>query len=285
MNVKVQDAEVDTEVDAEEKGFNAAIDSLVPEAAPNPLTDVSVDESDVGTENVVAGEETSTEDEAEKIPVFLGDMTADQVLAQLGKIDGMEEAIYDKVSQKVFGKFGEIGNRLKALQEREFKFDPDKLAKLREVDPGIAEALSEDLTGAFSGQSFDQEAVADSLRQSIVGDINPYVEQRLLTALVEDAGTIVKSEEFSSWFFDHASQGVRDTFAAWDDHSQMDGVKMANAFGQFATWKSDKADAKNVKEDKLSRSVESSKSGAKPPAARQMSEEEAFNSRINETRK
>lgn len=266
----------DAAIVAEEAAFNAAVDSLIPEST-DPLGsafDEKTDEElDKEADDVVAAAEH-----------FLGDMTAEQVLEKLGQIDGMEEALYEKVSQKVFGKFGEIGQSLKALQEREFTFDPDKLEKLKELDEGIAGALAEDLKNALKGQSFDSDAIVADMKKSIMGDLNPYMEQRLLTALVPDIDQIVKSDEFSKWFFDEAKQEVRDLFQAWDERTQMDGVGMAKAFGEFNSWKEGLKTKAKSKEESLNKSVEDTKADSKTPAARRtMSEDEAFSARLKET--
>lgn len=282
----------------EEKGFNASVDSLVPEASPNPLEDKIETGGDLKAEEAKAGaveeggkSEAEVDAEAEKvadaIKPFIGEMSEEQVLEMLGKVDGMESAVFDKVSAKVFGKFGEIGQQLKELQEREFTFDPEKLTKLKEVDEGIAEALADDLKEAFKGQQFDSGAVLDTFKETLMGDLNPYIEQRLLAALVPTVDEVVKTDEFSDWFFNEADQGVRDTFKAWDDRERMDGVQMAQAFKAFEAFKTGKASAAEkkaaVKKDVLARSVEEVKgSGATTATRRAMTEEEAFNARLSE---
>ena len=266
----------------EEEAFNASINSLVPESEPTPLED-KVEEAVTPT---VEEEKTDAEAEAvaEAIKPFIGDMSEDQVLDLLGKVSGMESDVFEKVSQKVFGKFGEIGQQLKALNEREFRFDPDKLSKLREVDEGIADALASDLKEAFSGQQFDGEAVLNDFKTSLMGDLNPYIEERLLTALEPNANEIVKTDEFSEWFFKEAKQDVRDSFDAWDKRERMDGVAMASAFKAFGNWKDAKSAKASVKQDNLKRAVESSKTPSAAPLGKQaMTEDEAFNTRLKET--
>ena len=268
----------------EEEAFNASVNSLVPDSEPSPLEDKEQETVNPVVEEKAADAEA--EAVAEAIKPFIGDMSEEQVLELLGKVSGMESNVFEKVSQKVFGKFGEIGQQLKALNEREFRFDPEKLSKLKEVDEGIAEALASDLKEAFSGQQFDGEAVLNDFKTSLMSDLNPYIEERLLTALAPDADEIVKTDEFSEWFFKEAKQDVRDNFDAWDKRERMDGVAMAGAFKAFGDWK----DAKNVKatakQDNLKRAVESSKTpSAAPTGAQPMSEEEAFNTRLNEARR
>lgn len=266
----------------EEKAFNANVDSLVPEATTNPLEDVAEETNDNAPEKEEA--EAAAEAVAEAIKPFIGEMSEEDVLSALESIPNLEGAVFEKVSQKVFGKFGEIGQQLKALNEREFTFDPEKLTKLKEVDEGIAEALAEDLKGAFSGQQFDSEAVVSDLKTSIMADLNPYMEQRLLTALAPDAGEIVQTDDFNTWFFKEATQEVRDTFESWDKRERMDGVAMAGAFAQFGEWKGKAAKAAAVKQTTLKRSVEEKKGPSQvAPAQREMTEAEAFNARLKES--
>jgi len=283
-------APVESTEDLEEKGFNAATDALIPDADASPLEDptepqASVGATEGGAEKTDAETEQAAEEVAAAIKPFIGELSEDQVLEMLGNIEGMESTVYEKVAQKVFGKFGEIGQQLKALNEREFTFDPEKLTKLREVDSGIADALADDLKEAFKGQQFDGDAVLNDFKQSLMGDLNPYIEERLLTALAPDAGSIVKTDEFNEWFFKEAKQDVRDAFESWDKRERMDGVAMAAAFTEFNTWKGAKAEKAVSKKTALKRSLDDGKTtNAVPAARRPMTEEEAFNTRLNEGR-
>lgn len=285
-------------IDEETAAFNAATEALVPEPKHDPLNlkgeeeGKDKDEGKAKDEEKDKDEEKTAEEldkEAEDIAAaakhFLGDMTQDQVLEKIQSIDGMEAALFEKISQKVFGKFGEIGQSLKALQEREFSFDPEKLVELTKLDEGIAKALAEDLKNAFSGHSFDSEAVIKNLHKEVLADLNPYVEQRLLTALVPDVDKITKTDEFSAWFFKEATAEVRETFQNWDDRNQMDGVKMADAFKQYDAFVEGQKSEKDTKADALKKSVESKKGDTKSHRQRQhMTEDEAFDARTKESR-
>lgn len=296
MNVKVddKDGETSSEAGVEEQAFNAAVNALNPGEGKNPLEGEMIPEKEeekkegeVEGEGEKGGEKEETTppaaDPAEETPeAFLGDLTADEVLEYIQKIDGLEESLYEKVSQKVFGKMGDLGRQLKALQEREFTFNPDKLTKLNEIDEGIAAALKEDLAGAFSGQSFDSESVMEDLRKSVFEKMNPYVEERLMKALAPNAEQVVKTKEFGEWYFDHAKQDVRDTFEAWDSQSRMDGIAMAQAFKQFDEWKDSQKKAKEEKRANLNKAVEEKPSKTPPKARQSMTEEEAFAARMKE---
>lgn len=272
--------------DLETAAFDATVESLVPDPEPNPF---SVEEGQEGDVEKDKEKDENLDKTAEDIAAaaghFLGDMTEDQVLEKIQSIDGMEAALFEKVSQKVFGKFGEIGQSLKALQEREFRFDPEKLVKLKELDEGIATALAEDLKEALSGQSIDSDAIIKQLRTEVMSDLNPYVEQRLLAALVPNADELAKSDDFSKWFFKEAKQETRDIFQNWDDQKQMDGIKMAGAFKEFNAYVDAKQSNADTKKDALKKSVEGKKGDSKTPRARQhMTEDEAFAARTSESR-
>ena len=246
------------------------------------------EEEEEGKEEIVATAEASGEEEAtptvEEVKAFIGEMSEEDVLGLLGQVDGLEGRVYESVSAKVYGKFGDVGRQLKALQEREFKFDPAKLNKLKEVDEGIAEALASDLSEAFSGQSFDSEALAKDMRREIMNDFTPYIEQRLLEMNVPDMTEIVQSDAFEKWYYQEAKQEVRDTFENWDNKSNMDGLKMAQAFSQFKNFEKAKETKVVAKKETLARSVEPQKASRKAPASPPpMSEEEAFNARVKET--
>lgn len=270
-------------VDEETKAFNAQVDTLVPEGEPHPLetpVEEKTAEELAAAEGEGEGEITSKEEEETLPEKFLGDMTREEVIAKLALVDDLE-----KTSQKLFGKFGEVGQSLKALQEREFHFDPSKLEKLKIVDEGIAAALESDLAAAFSGQQFDPTGVVDDLRTTLVGEINPYVEQRLLQSIVPDAETISQSDEFSDWFFNHAGQEIRDTFEAWDSKSKLDGIAVAQAYVEFEDFQQAAANTAKAEKERLARSVEDTGNTGKAGSAKQsMTEEEAFNTRLKEVK-
>ena len=280
--------------EAEERAaFEAAVNGLVPETKEMAIVPETGDEQDelppegeprnhLGDES---NEETAAEGEAkgsaaEKFQ--LGGMLEEEIVEKLRRLDQLEDVLYRQVTSKVMGKFGEVNQQLQALQEREIRFDPEKLRRLREVDEDLAKALAEDLSEALKGQQFDRDAVLNDLRGAVVQDVNPYVEQRLLAALVPDAVEIAKSEDFAKWFFEVAPQAVRDTFEAWDAGTMMDGVAMAQAFRKFEEWKRGQEAAKAEKEKVAESAVEESKSGQKTQARAPMTEEEAFLKRLEE---
>lgn len=259
-DLDVKDAEPTVE---EEKAFNAATDSLFPEPPENPL------ERKVETEEAAAKK------------YFLGEMTEEDVLARLQKLDELEK-MEERISSRLFGKIGEVNRDLQSLKEKEFRFDPEKLVKVKELDESIANALSEDLSAALAGQQFDREGITQSLKESLLGDVNPYVEERLLFGLVPDIDEIKDSDEFKKWFFEKAPDTVRDTFKAWDDGTKYDGVAMARAFAQFKDYRAAQEAQKATKRDVLESGVEERKGKSSTSTRRPMSEEEAFNARLKE---
>jgi hypothetical protein len=282
MNVKAEEV-IDEE--GEERGFNAAVDGLVPEPAPNPLEPEEPKAEEEKPEEPSG--ENPKESSAEKF--VLGGMTEDEIVEKLKRLDELErleEQLYEKVSTKVMGKFGEVQQKIQALQEKEFRFDPEKLQKIREVDEGLAEALAADLSEALSGQQLDKDAVLAELKSAVAADVNPYVEQRLLSALVPDAPQIAQSDEFAEWFFNVAPQSVRDVFEAWDKQTHMDGVMMARAFQQFDSWKAERAKEEEEKQKALETATEPDRTPTKPSTGRTpMTEEEAFLKRLEEVNK
>jgi len=286
-----------TETDnLEEKGFNAAVDSLVPESTPNPLGESGeTDDSNLPPEPQNAGgDESEISDKAadakaeeivQEAEKFLGDMTAEEVLEVIGRIDGLEDKVYEKVSTRVFGKFGEIGQQLKALQERKLKIDPEKLTKLKEIDDGIYQALAQDLPNAIEAQDFDTDAVKDDLRKAVLAEVAPQIEIRLLSGLVPNAAKIAKTKDFETWYWDVAPPEVRETFKNWDEGTQMDGVAMAQAFKDYETYQATKAEKVAAKQEAVSKSVETTRSSSAPSARRHMTEDEAFAARTRESSK
>ena len=169
--MKPNKKEVETENETlENKGFNAAVSELVPTEPNHPLETVK-DEGGEDTGEVTQG----TEEEEKDTPseqMFIGEFSEADVLSRLTKMDGLEAAIMEAVTQKVMGKFGDVGQQLKALQERGgVSFDPNKLVALKELDEGMAIAIGKDLAEAISTQSFDSDAAT----KSEPADAVPYI--------------------------------------------------------------------------------------------------------------
>lgn len=282
-------AEQLTDEELEQKGFDARTDELVPESPDNPLEHdeepvIPPELEEQGEAAAVAEAETPAE-EARAVEAFIGDLTAEQVLEKLGRIDSISDDVFEKVSAKVFGKFGEIGQQLKALQDREIRFDPEKLSKLKEVDEGVAEALKEDLAEAFQGYSFNREELSEALYEKLRGESHAEMQISLLAINRPDAAELSKSEDFGKWYYGVADQAVRDTFDKWDSGEELNAAAMVNAYQQFDSWKADQAKATSAKQDAIEKSVESTTRSTAPPARRPMTEDEAFAARAKELTK
>lgn len=281
-------AEQLTDEELEQKGFDARTDELVPDAPENPLGEeepvLPPELEEKGEAAAVAEAETPAE-EAKAVEAFIGDLTAEQVLEKLGRIDSISEDVFEKVTAKVFGKFGEIGQQLKALQDREIRFDPEKLSKLKEVDEGVAEALKEDLAEAFQGYSFNREELSDALYEKLRGETHAEMQISLLAINRPDAAELSKSEEFGKWYYGVADQNVRDTFDKWDSGQELNAAAMLNAYQQFDSWKAEQQKATTTKQEALQKSVESPTRSTTPPARRPMTEDEAFAARAKELNK
>jgi len=254
----------------EEKGFNAATDSLVPEGTPGPF-----DKVEDGGESITIEEKETSPDVDEKkveeekeeaiteeVKKFLGDLSEEEVIAKLGQIDTVGSDIYERVSQRVFGKFGEIG-----------------------LDEAMHEALTADLAAAFSSQQLDTEAVMTSLREAVVAEMIPRNERSILDAFVPNAQQISQTQEFADWFFNKAPQKTREVFANWDNGTSMSGAGMVQGFHQYADFVTAETTSAAAKTKSLKRSVEDPKGGKAPVARAAMSEEEAFLARMKETKR
>ena len=288
------DAKVDVtkEEQDEERGFLQA-SGLMPEAEKSPLEtqeDVQVETADpVDLGGETKGEEGAsapTGDDAAAIAAeekfFLGEMTAEQVLEKLQSLEGMSDRVSEQVASRVFGKFGEVNQRLTELQGRELEFDQDALAKVKEVDESLYDALMEGLPKAFKGRQVDMEALKKAARDEVLGDLVPLVEQRLLDSLVENPQEIVKTKEFADWFFKVAPQSVRDTFDNWDKKQNLDGLAMARAFKSFDAFQEAERKTKEAKSSALKMSTEDKKATPTTVARRTLTEEDAFAARAKE---
>lgn len=256
---------VEIDQEEEETAFNAATDSLVPEFLENPMEE---------------REEPSSE-KKEAVRYFLGEMTEEQALEALTSVDSKIEA----AASKIFGKFGEVNQRIQELQGREFTFDPEKLAKTKELDEGIAAALAEDLKGAFAGSQLNIEELTESVQSKADAIALARMEERFLSLHVPNAQEISQKPEFARWFHSTATDEVRDTFKAWDEGSKLDSIGMIKAFQDFEAFEQAEAAKRVTATAALKGSTEERQSSSGSVARRILSEEEAFASRSKELNK
>lgn len=305
-----------TDEELESAAFDARTSELYPDPGPGPLdvADEGSDEpvlppeieagsagaegtggeSDLGdAADAAAVESASTPDEeAQAVKAFIGDLTDEQVLEKLKRIDemdGLADSVFEKVSSRVFGKFGEIGQQIQSLQDREFRFDPEKLTNVKELDDGLAEALTKDLKEAFSGQSFDRDELIEQVGAKNLAEMDRRMNVNLLAAMVPNAPQISQKEEFADWFFKVAGHETREVFENWDNGTELNAPRMIAAYAQFNAWEAEQKAAeqsqKATKDDAVARSVETTKRSAAPAARRHMTEEEAFAARSKEISK
>lgn len=200
-----------------------------------------------GDDSVAEGEEASDEE-----PVRIAGYTEGQLqelLAKAKKVDDLEQQLQGTTG-KVFGKFGEVQRALQALQQRDqsqsgdqgraAQVTADKLKRLNEEYPDIAEMLSQDLSETWgqTGQSITPEQVDELVSRRLqqsqpdVGSlVEQKVEERLLSQRHPDFREVAQSEAFQSWA-QQLPQGDQEKLASsWDSNylaAKLDEFKQRN---------------------------------------------------------
>jgi hypothetical protein len=170
------------------------------------------------TEQAVPAEEQETDpaeqaaDSAEQEPPFLGKWKKDEVAALLDRLEQFDpKALQTQLERSLSGHLGQVGARVKQLEAnlaKEFSFDPEALAGVKELDEGLYEKLLEGLQKGLKVQSVDPAALFSPMLEERLTEwdqiqaarTNDAVEERLLLRFVPDAYATVKSPEWATFY-------------------------------------------------------------------------------------
>lgn len=229
------------------------------------------------------GEEVSEEAEPvqeEQPQAVLAGLTEEQVkdlLLKAGRFDELNGQV-----RKVFGRLGEFNQALQTLQQpRQVSLDKEKLKRLSEKFPELAEDLASDLSEALAGVTSQQAqpafdpAMLDrfvSERLAIQEDaINKKLEVKWLTRQHKDWKELASSQEFELWKQNVLPEQER---VFLDD--TWDAEFISEKLSEFKNWRDQANQTKEKKQKRLEAAV--APRGGSSPGQTTQSEDEAFTS-------
>ena len=250
-------------------------------------------------------EEGAGGDEPPPPAAFIGEYTAEEVLSLLEKVKGLDELssnVQTEVERKLAGHLGTMGRKVKAIEEslaKEWQFNPESLAKVKEIDEALYDALVEGLGSGLKVQSLPvTEAFGTTFeeRQNALRlEMRDEMEERLLRRTVGDPyGIVQKAGDGWVKFLQTRPAEERDAVLRWgaqdENGNPLIGSKDAEpVIRVFNAWQEKQAadeKARKEKEDKLRRVAQpaSRRQGTPQSSPAIEDEETAFLARLKEIR-
>lgn len=228
-----------------------------------------------GIEAEASAEPEPTPEPEPQAKALIAGMTEEQVkelLQKAAEVDKLREA-----QSKVFGTLGAMRQAIEALRQQPqptpaaVQMTKDKLKRLSEMFPEMAEMLAEDLSGvltapvaAIDPSQFEQ-AVQAKLDEQLSAQQRKF-EAKVLSAMHPDWRQIVPSPEFAQWRSTLDPEVAAALDDSWD--AEFIGAKLS----EFKTWKNQQAKSQQLKVKRLEAAV-TPKGSPKPPA---MTDDDAF---------
>ena len=191
------------------------------------------------------------------------------LLAKVKSIDDLQNNL-NSLRDRAFGKIGELNRNIQNIQQApqiNGAISADKLTKLRELDPEVAEAFAADLSG-YIGQpaqtSVSNEHI-DSIVSQRLNQISRGYEEKLLAVAHPDYQQVTKTEEFNQWL------GLKDANEQQTIVKSQDAVFVSNKLNEFKNWRDNKKQPN--KQERLKRAVVPD---GVVSDRRELSDEEAF---------
>jgi hypothetical protein len=229
---------------------------------------------------------------------FIGELTQDQVLQALQLAQQVPD-IRTHVERSVMGRLGPIAKDLKDLRAsgiREWSFDAGKspgLAKIRDLDKGIGDALAEVLA-ELKVQTMEIPAAVspllDERMQQAEASQWDKMQDELLLNFIPDAYKLGPTAEFAE-FLKTQPLDVQDLLQGWGREGAALGSKNARvAISTFNAFKAaeqakalkaaEVATAKANKAAGLRKAVDAGRTGGGGGMSAPMSEQDALNERL-----
>ena len=235
------------------------------------------DETDLGEGE---GETSGAEGESEGADVpeyFLGELTSDEVLERLNASSGLPSQL-KALESRAFGKMGSMEEVLKNLQKNvptSVNFDSEKLAKIREYDPNLADAIAADLAEAVQVNPLSEETLAPFLNQ-VKSDLINQMKGYFVEAMNLDLDEFVPSDwqnpgegrqkDYVDWY----AQQSYETQRALSERDPVGTARALKSFRDFETKRGE--DRKKVADAKAKKLAKS----AQPQSNRQQRQQEAL---------
>lgn len=195
-------------------------------------------------EEAAAVEEDDGVVTVEEQPVIAG-VTEEQLTSMLAKIPETSSEI-----RKVYGKIGELNQRLQALDSKRLQLSPEKMTRLRADYPELAEALAADLSEMIvpSGPQFDDKAF-DERVAAVEEKIKRETELKFLTRAHRDWQTVVASDEFAVWAQTLPEEDQNALRQTWDS------IYVSDKLDEFKAWKQNRQTATQTRQKRLEQAV------------------------------
>jgi len=268
------------------------------EGEPLDIGSTGLFEGMVADGSLAEGGESSLGGEVEAPQYFIGELTQDQVLQALQLAQQVPD-IRTHVERSVMGRLGPIAKDLKDLRAsgiREWSFDAGKspgLAKIRDLDKGIGDALAEVLA-ELKVQTMEIPAAVspllDERMQQAEASQWDKMQDELLLNFVPDAYKLGPTAEFAE-FLKTQPLDVQDLLQGWGREGAALGSKNARvAISTFNAFKAaeqakalkaaEAATAKANKAAGLRKAVDAGRTGGGGGMSAPMSEQDALNERL-----
>lgn len=268
------------------------------EGEPLDIGSTGLFEGMVADGSLAEGGESPPGGEVEAPQYFIGELTQDQVLQALQLAQQVPD-IRTHVERSVMGRLGPIAKDLKDLRAsgiREWSFDAGKspgLAKIRDLDKGIGDALAEVLA-ELKVQTMEIPAAVspllDERMQQAEASQWDKMQDELLLNFVPDAYKLGPTAEFAE-FLKTQPLEVQDLLQSWGREGAALGSKNARvAISTFNAFKAaeqakalkaaEAATAKANKAAGLRKAVDAGRTGGGGGMSAPMSEQDALNERL-----
>lgn len=211
-------SEENTEVTTEEAANAEAVaaeEAFEAGFTGKPLKDAGPANPEVPDTTTETETETGSEDQPPADPpAVLAGLSEDQIkvlLAKASEVDSLKEEL-TTTRDKLFGRFGELNRTIQQLQDAKPDQQPaataagtritaDKLKRLSEEYPEIAEILAEDLSDVLSAPAPQEPVDIDARLKSHADEVSHTVNERLadqmMTYLRRDWREVIASPEFA----------------------------------------------------------------------------------------
>jgi hypothetical protein len=238
---------------AEEAAFEAACNGTDPEPAPE--AEAASAEATAADELQHQQEQQAAEQQqAEPAPAAAAAPAKEPTVAELLEQLGAERTERQKLNDKVFGKVGELQQKIDAMKTTAHGISPKARERLKTDFPELAEMLFEDVAPVEQQQAAPSAVETEPVQtvQPAAGDeftTEQRIELRLLKRDHPDYEQVAKSPEFATWTSSVLSP---DDAAALNDAWDADLV--SKRMTEFKAWKAGEAKAaadKQTKQDRL----------------------------------
>ena len=204
------------------EAMQAEIDKAL--AAEAEAVQVPAEETAAG--EVPAGAEAEASSPPPEEP-FIGKWKKEEVVSLLERLEQFDPSgLRANLERALSGHLGQMGQRVKALEagaSKEWSFDPEALAGVKELDEGLYEKMVEGLQKGLRIQSKDPVELFRPMLDEALTERDAYlqaqmsdaVEERLLLRFVPDAYNTVQTKEWEA-FYGKLNEQEREALQNWN---------------------------------------------------------------------